>query len=61
MKNENLMQYDQELRGNIILSIDNVKARDIETVSKLLNDKEESKSMRLEMINKNGELIRIII
>jgi Do/DeqQ family serine protease len=59
--NENLMQYDQELRGNIILSIDNVKARDIETVSKLLNDKEESKSMRLEMINKNGELIRIII
>ncbi|NRT11370.1 trypsin-like peptidase domain-containing protein [Flavobacterium sp. 14A] len=59
--NENLMQYDNELRGNIILSIDNVKAKDIETVSKLLNDKEENKSMRLEMINKNGELIRIII
>lgn len=59
--NENLMQYDKELRGNIILSIDNVKAKDIETVSKLLNDKEENQSMRLEMINKNGEVIRIII
>jgi Do/DeqQ family serine protease len=61
INNENLRQYDEELRGNIILSIDNVKAKDIETVAKLLNKKEESQSMRLEMINKNGEVIRIII
>jgi hypothetical protein len=49
--NENLIQYTAELKGNIILSIDNVKATDIETVSKL-NSKEESQSVRLEMINK---------
>ncbi|MGO4821503.1 MULTISPECIES: trypsin-like peptidase domain-containing protein [unclassified Flavobacterium] len=61
INNENLRQYDEELRGNIILSIDNVKAKDIETVAKLLNKKEENQSMRLEMINKNGEVIRIII
>ncbi|WP_413999025.1 trypsin-like peptidase domain-containing protein [Flavobacterium sp. W1B] len=59
--NENLMQYEGELKGNIILSIDNVKATDIEMVSKLLNKKEDSQSIRLEMINKHGELIRIII
>jgi sialic acid synthase SpsE len=50
--NENLIQYTAELKGNIILSIDNVKATDIETVSKLINNKEESQSVRLEMINK---------
>ncbi|PRZ28116.1 trypsin-like peptidase domain-containing protein [Flavobacterium granuli] len=61
INNENLIQYEEELKGNIILSIDNVKATDIETVSKLLNKKEENQSIRLEMINKNGELIRIII
>ena len=61
INNENLRQYDEELRGNIILSIDNVKAKDIETVAKLLNKKEENQSMRLEMINKNGEVIKIII
>lgn len=61
ISNENLMQYEEELKGNIILSIDNVKATDIETVSKLLDKKEEVQSIRLEMINKNGELIRIII
>jgi serine protease Do len=59
--NENLQQYNEELKGNIILSIDNVKATDIETVSKLLNNKDEKQSIRIEMINKNGEVIRIII
>jgi hypothetical protein len=30
-------------KGNIILSIDNVKAKDIESVSKLLNKKTKAK------------------
>ncbi|MBC5836351.1 Do family serine endopeptidase [Flavobacterium muglaense] len=59
--NDNLAQYADELKGNIILSIDNVKAKDIEQVAKLLNSKDENQSMRLEMINKNGEVLRIII
>ncbi|HSN48142.1 MAG TPA: trypsin-like peptidase domain-containing protein, partial [Flavobacterium sp.] len=59
--NENLKEYEDELKGNIILSIDSVKAIDLETVSKLLNNKEESQSVRIEMINKNGEIIKIII
>ncbi|MFV5688429.1 trypsin-like peptidase domain-containing protein [Flavobacterium sp. ZT3R25] len=59
--NENLKQYEEELKGNIILSIDNIKATDIETVSKLLDKKDESQSIRIEMINKNGETIKIII
>ncbi|EIA08899.1 Do family serine endopeptidase [Flavobacterium frigoris] len=61
ISNENLAQYRDELKGNIILSIDNVKAKDIESVSKLLNKKDERQSVRLEMINKNGEVFRIII
>jgi Do/DeqQ family serine protease len=59
--NDNLKQYEEELKGNIILSIDNIKATDIETVSKLLNKKDENQSIRIEMMNKNGETIRIII
>jgi len=31
---ENLKQYEQELKGNIILSIDNVKIKDIESAPK---------------------------
>ncbi len=58
---ENLKQYTDELKGNIILSIDNVKATDVETVSKLLNKKEENQTVRIEMINKNGEIMRVII
>jgi len=59
--NENLAQYQNELQGNIILSIDNVKATNVETVSKLLSKKDEGQSVRIEMINKNGEILRIII
>ncbi|MDR7371103.1 trypsin-like peptidase domain-containing protein [Flavobacterium aquidurense] len=59
--NDNLMQYQNELQGNIILSIDNVKATNVETVSKLLSKKDEGQSVRIEMINKNGEIFRIII
>ncbi|SHN21036.1 trypsin-like peptidase domain-containing protein [Flavobacterium xinjiangense] len=59
--NDNLKQYENELKGNIILSIDNEKAKDVETVSKLLNKKEESQSVRIEMINKGGQLLQIII
>ena len=61
ISNENLAQYSDELIGNIILSIDNVKATNVETVSKILNNKDEKQSIRIEMINKNGEVMRIII
>lgn len=59
--NENLKQYEAELLGNIILKIDNVKATDIETVSKILNDKADNQSVRIEMLSKNGQMIQIII
>jgi serine protease Do len=59
--NENLMQYESELKGNIILNINNVKATNIETVTNLLKGKDENQSVRIQMINKNGELIQIII
>ncbi len=58
---QNLKQYEDELIGNIILSIDNVKATDVETVSKLLSKKEDSQTVRIEMINKNGEIMRVIL
>ncbi len=59
--NENLKQYENELKGTIILSIDNIKAKDLETVSKLLKNKEKNQSIRIEIMNKNREIIRIII
>ncbi len=59
--NEKYRPYYDELIGNIIISIDNIKATDVETVSKILNNKDESQSVRIEMINKDGQVIRVII
>ena len=61
LTNPNLKQYEAELIGNIILKIDNVKTTDIETVSKLLNDKGENQSVRIEMLSKSGQLLQIIL
>lgn len=58
---KSLKQYEDELIGNIILSIDNEKATNVETVSQLLSKKEETQTVRIEMINKNGEVIRVIL
>jgi Do/DeqQ family serine protease len=59
--NERYLPYANELQGNIILSIDNVKATNVETVSKIMKNKEDQQSIRIEMINRNGEIFRIII
>jgi serine protease Do len=61
LTNENLLPYSDELKGNIILSIDNVKATDVETVGNILKKKENNQSVRIEMISKSGERLRIII
>ena len=59
--NDRLKPYEDELSGSIILTIDGTKATDIETVSKLANDKGENQGVSIEMINKIGQIIRIII
>ncbi|MNK07711.1 Periplasmic pH-dependent serine endoprotease DegQ precursor [compost metagenome] len=58
---ENYMPYYDDLKDGIILSIGNVKAKDIETVSELLSKKGPNQRVRVEMITKNGELVRFIM
>lgn len=59
--NANLQPYYEELKGTVILSIDNVKASDVETVSRIIEKKDENQSVSIELINKMGQRIRIII
>lgn len=61
INNENLAPYYDQLKGNIILSVDNVKATDVESISTYLIKKDENKSVNIKMIDKNGQLIQIII
>lgn len=59
--NDRLKPFEDELSGSIILTIDGTRATDVETVSKLANDKGENQGVSIEMINKIGQIIRIII
>ena len=59
--NENLAPYYDQLKGNIILSVDNVKATDVESISNYLNKKDEKRSANIKMIDKSGQVIQIII
>lgn len=54
-------QYEEELVGSIILSIDNVKATNVETVSKLMSKIDDNQKVRIELISKNGELLRFFM
>lgn len=61
INDESLMPYYNELKDGIILSIGNYKAKDIETVSKILSSKKANERVRVEMITKSGELVRFLI
>ena len=61
INNENLKPYYDQLKGNIILSVDNVKASDVETISRFLNKKDENQAVNIQMINQMGQIIQIII
>ena len=59
--NERLKQYEDELNGSIILTIDGNNAIDVETVSRLMNDKDENQGTSVQILTKNRQLVRIII
>lgn len=61
INNENLKPYYDQLKGGIILSVDNVKATDVESISKLLNRKDENQNVAIQMLNRSGQIIQVIL
>ena len=61
INNESLAPYADQLKGNIILSVDNVKATDVETISRFLNKKDENQSVNIQMVNRIGQIVQIIL
>lgn len=58
---ENYMPYYEELKGGIILTINNTKATDITTVTEILSRKGPNNHVKVEMLTKNRELLRFIM
>jgi S1-C subfamily serine protease len=61
VNNERLNAYANDLKGGIILSIGNIKAIDVESVSKALSNLDENQSIQIEMLTVNGQVIRLIL
>ena len=61
INNDKLMQYANDLKEGIILSIDNVKATDVETVSRIMANKNDNQSVQVEMVTKTGQVVRLIL
>jgi len=61
VQNERLQGYADDLKGAVILAIGNVKATDVETVSKALSSLDDQQSVQLDLITRNGQRVRLII
>lgn len=61
IENPRLARYADELSGAIILKVDNIKAVDVETVSKIMSNKEEEEGVQIELITTSGQVVRMII
>lgn len=59
--NEDLAGYAEQLKGGIILKVDNIKATDIETVTRILSKKSENQRTQIEMMTNNGEILRFLL
>lgn len=59
INNPEIAQYADELEGSIILSIDRIKAKDINTFSNYVNTK-RSKQARYQIMTRNGQLASVI-
>ncbi|MES2488062.1 MAG: trypsin-like peptidase domain-containing protein [Bacteroidota bacterium] len=58
---EQYMPYYEELKDGVILSINNTKAENIETVTEILSRKGPNQRVRVEMLTKNREIVRFIM
>jgi len=61
LNNDKLNQFANDLKGGIITSIGNVKATDVESVSKLLSNVSEDQNVQIEMVTQNGQILRFIL
>lgn len=57
--NSSISDYTDYLKGSIVLSVDNVKAKDIETVTKYLKEKGNQRT-QYQLLTKNGTVERVI-
>ena len=61
INNDNLKPYYDQLKGGIILSVDGIKATDVENVSRFFSKKDENQNVSIQMINKLGQIIQVIL
>lgn len=59
--NEELAEYADQLKGGIILSVDNVKATDIETITRVLSKKGGNQRSQIELLTNNGQILRFLL
>jgi serine protease Do len=59
--NEELKAYADQLKGAIIVSVDNMKVNDIETLTRLLSKKSENQRSQIELITQDGQVLRFLL
>ncbi|OYU81955.1 MAG: serine protease [Flavobacterium sp. BFFFF1] len=61
ISNERFAAYANDLKGGIILSINNTKVQDVKAVSEMLDGINENDSVQIEMLTRNGQVVRFIL
>ncbi len=61
ISNPDYSEYAEDLIGSIVIRVDNIKAKDMETVSSYLSKKDETSKSRYEIIARNGRVYRLIL
>ncbi|AWA28599.1 serine protease [Flavobacterium magnum] len=61
ISNERFAAYANDLKGGIILSINNTKVKNIKVVNEMLDNLDDNESVQIEMLTRNGQVVRFIL
>ncbi len=61
IENEKLAPYANDMKGGIILRINNAPITNVETATKMLSNVDENESVQIEMLTANGQIVRFIL
>jgi len=61
INNPNYKAFEGQLKGSIIISIDNVKVTDVESVRQIISSKDDSQNFIVQIIDPSGQIIQIIL
>jgi len=61
INNPNYKAFENQLKGNVIIAIDNVKITDLDSAKRVISGKDDNQNVIVQMVDPMGQILQIIL